>query len=71
MPSRSRHGVVLPASESASTLFQRLLLEAVERWPAVFGEVFTHNARDIRRPGANLRYRWCVAAPWKLIDIVG
>jgi uncharacterized sulfatase len=34
---------------------------------AVFGEIFTHNAVDIRRPATSLRYRWTVAGHWKLI----
>ena len=33
----------------------------------VFGEIFTHNAKDIDRPAANLTHRWCVQGRWKLI----
>lgn len=33
----------------------------------VFGEIFTHDAKDIRRPAANLSYRWVVRGGWKLI----
>ena len=40
---------------------------AVERRKAIFGEIFTHNAVDIHRPAASLRYRWAVAGDWKLI----
>jgi uncharacterized sulfatase len=40
---------------------------AVERREAIFGEIFTHNAVDVRRPAASLRYRWTVAGDWKLI----
>ncbi len=40
---------------------------AVAARPAVFGEVFTHNAVDIDRPASSLRYRWVVARGWKLI----
>lgn len=40
---------------------------AVERRPAVFGEIFTHDAVDLDRPAASLRYRWVVAGGWKLI----
>jgi uncharacterized sulfatase len=35
--------------------------------PAVMGECFTHNAIDLERPAANLRWRWIVAGDWKLI----
>jgi uncharacterized sulfatase len=40
---------------------------AVSRREAVFGAIFTHDAVDIRRPAANVMYRWCVAGRWKLI----
>ena len=33
----------------------------------IFGECFTHNAIDLDRPAANLRWRWSVAGTWKLI----
>lgn len=42
-------------------------LAAVERRKAIFGEIFTHNAVDIRRPASSLRYRWVIAGHWKLI----
>jgi uncharacterized sulfatase len=34
---------------------------------AIFGECFTHNAVDLDKPAANLRWRWMVADRWKLI----
>lgn len=34
---------------------------------AIFGECFTHNAVDLDRPAANLRWRWAIADGWKLI----
>ena len=40
---------------------------AVSARPAIFGEIFTHNAVDIHEPASSLRYRWVVAADWKLI----
>ncbi|HEX4610929.1 MAG TPA: sulfatase-like hydrolase/transferase [Urbifossiella sp.] len=40
---------------------------ALARRPALFGEIFEHNAVDIRRPAANLQYRWALAGGWKLI----
>jgi uncharacterized sulfatase len=40
---------------------------AVKGRQAIFGEIFTHNAVDIRRPASSLRYRWTVAGDWKLI----
>lgn len=41
--------------------------EAVARRKAIFGEIFTHNAVDIRDPASSLRYRWAVEGNWKLI----
>jgi uncharacterized sulfatase len=41
--------------------------QAVSARPAVFGEIFTHNAVDIHDPSSSLRYRWVVAGDWKLI----
>jgi uncharacterized sulfatase len=41
--------------------------DAVRRRPALFGAIFEHNAVDIRRPAANLQYRWVLANGWKLI----
>jgi uncharacterized sulfatase len=40
---------------------------AVARRSAIFGEVFTHNAVDIKRPSSGLRYRWAIEGDWKLI----
>jgi uncharacterized sulfatase len=33
----------------------------------IFGEIFTHDTRDIDRPAASLQYRWCIDGHWKLI----
>lgn len=41
--------------------------EAVERRKAIFGEIFTHNAVDIRDPASSLRNRWAIEGDWKLI----
>ncbi len=41
--------------------------KAVAGRPAVFGEVFTHNAVNIHDPASSLRYRWAVEGDWKLI----
>lgn len=41
--------------------------EALARRRSLFGEIFTHNAVDIHRPAANLRYRWMIDEQWKLI----
>lgn len=40
---------------------------ALARRPAIFGECFTHNAVDLDRPAANLRWRWVIEGDWKLI----
>jgi uncharacterized sulfatase len=34
---------------------------------AVFGECFTHTAKDLQNPTASLRWRWVIADDWKLI----
>jgi uncharacterized sulfatase len=41
--------------------------QAVSGRPAIFGEVFTHNAVNIHDPASSLRYRWVIAGGWKLI----
>jgi uncharacterized sulfatase len=41
--------------------------EAMKKRPAVFGEIFEHNAVDIHSPAANLTHRWVIAGTWKLI----
>jgi len=40
---------------------------ALARRAAVFGECFTHNSMDLRRPAASLRWRYIVDGEWKLI----
>ena len=40
---------------------------AVERRKAIFGEIFTHDAVDIKRPASSLRFRWIIEGYWKLI----
>lgn len=40
---------------------------ALARRAAIFGECFTHNSVDLRRPAASLRWRYVVAGEWKLI----
>lgn len=34
---------------------------------AIFGEVFTHDAQDLDRPGASVLFRWMIRGEWKLI----
>ncbi len=41
--------------------------EAVRRRRAIFGECFTHNAVDLHRPAASVRFRWTIEEHWKLI----
>ena len=41
--------------------------ESLAKREAVFGEIFTHNAIDIRDPASSLEYRWCIEGRWKLI----
>jgi arylsulfatase A-like enzyme len=41
--------------------------QAVMNRSAVFGEIFEHNAIDIRSPARNLQYRWLIQNKWKLI----
>jgi arylsulfatase A-like enzyme len=40
---------------------------AIERRKRIFGECFTHNAIDLARPAANLRWRWVLEGDRKLI----
>ncbi len=40
---------------------------AVTRRTTIFGEIFTHNAVDIHRAAASLRYRWALSDQIKLI----
>jgi uncharacterized sulfatase len=54
-PTKDMHGVNL------------LDAAAVKGRPAVFGEIFEHNAVDIRDPSKNLQYRWMMDGRWKLI----
>jgi arylsulfatase A-like enzyme len=35
---------------------------------AVFGEIYEHDVVDIDRPEPGLRFRWCIAGEWKLIE---
>ena len=57
------------ASTSSHLSETRYLLnrDAVEHRAAVCGEIFEHNAVDIRDPAKNLQYRWIRAGDWKLI----
>ncbi len=54
-PTKAMHGVNLFDSQ------------AIEQRRAIFGECFTHNAIDLEKPAANLRWRWAVSGRWKLI----
>jgi len=40
---------------------------AVRNRREIHGECFTHNAVDLDRPAANLRWRWLIDEHWKLI----
>jgi len=40
---------------------------AVQSRKVICGECFTHNAIELERPAANLRWRWIVEGSWKLI----
>lgn len=41
--------------------------ETVSKRDAIFGELFEHNAIDIDKPAANLKYRYIIQGTWKLI----
>jgi arylsulfatase A-like enzyme len=43
------------------------LLGGPPKRPAIFGDIFAHDAVDIRRPATSLKYRWCIEGDWKLI----
>lgn len=38
---------------------------------AIYGEIFTHDAVDLLRPAASLKYRWTRQGDWKLIVPAG
>jgi uncharacterized sulfatase len=57
-------GIEAPKDLSGINLLNN---RAVTRRRAVFGECFTHNAVDLDRPAANLRWRWVIEGDWKLI----
>jgi arylsulfatase A-like enzyme len=57
-------GVKPPASLPGINLLDA---RAVNARDAIFGECFTHNAQDLARPAASLRWRWMVEGDWKLI----
>jgi len=40
---------------------------AVKARDTIYGECFTHNAVDLDRPAASLRWRWTIEGEWKLI----
>ncbi|HVU87999.1 MAG TPA: sulfatase [Pirellulales bacterium] len=40
---------------------------AVRNRQAIYGECFTHNAVDLDKPAANLRWCWAISGGWKLI----
>ncbi|WP_201750195.1 sulfatase family protein [Tautonia marina] len=42
-------------------------VEAVARRRTIFGANYEHNAIDLDDPAANLRERWVIDGPWKLI----
>jgi arylsulfatase A-like enzyme len=41
--------------------------QAVADRKAIFGECFTHNAKDLNNPAASLRWQWMIEDGWKLI----
>jgi len=41
---------------------------AVKGRKAIYGECFTHNAVDLNKPAASLRWRWVIEGEWKLIS---
>ncbi len=41
--------------------------QTVRNRPAIYGEIFEHNAIDIHDPAQNWQYRWLRAGNWKLI----
>jgi uncharacterized sulfatase len=41
--------------------------QAVAKRPAIYGECFTHNSKDLDNPAASVRWRWMIEGDWKLI----
>jgi len=57
-------GVTLPAGLPSIDLLDSTAISAIR---PLFGECFTHNAIDLDKPAANLRWRWIIDDGWKLI----
>ncbi|MCY3006340.1 MAG: sulfatase-like hydrolase/transferase [Planctomycetota bacterium] len=57
-------GIEVPKDLPGLDLLDR---EATGSRKIVFGECFTHNAKDLDVPGENLRWRWAIQSNWKLI----
>lgn len=57
-------GLDIPAAMQGINLLDA---EAVGRRDMVSGDIYLHNAVDIRNPARNLLYRYCVTKEWKLI----
>jgi len=57
-------GVAPPAGLPSIDLLDSTAVSAIR---PLFGECFTHNAIDLDKPAANLRWRWIIDDGWKLI----
>ena len=57
-------GVKAPSGLPSIDLLEPTSASAIR---PLFGECFTHNAIDLDRPAANLRWRWIIDDGWKLI----
>jgi len=57
-------GVTPPANSPGIDFADR---RAVSSLRPLFGECYTHNAIDLDKPAANLRWRWILEDGWKLI----
>ncbi len=57
-------GAPIPAGARGVNLLDPTVTAARK---TLFGECFTHNAVDLAKPAASLRWRWMIDSTWKLI----
>jgi arylsulfatase A-like enzyme len=57
-------GLSVPENLPGIDLLDR---DALNERKSLFGDCHLHNAVDVRAPGKNLTYRWCLHGGWKLI----
>ena len=59
---------IMPTKEMRGISLLDVALGGEPGHAAVFGEIYEHDVVDLDRAEPGLRYRWCVAGDWKLIE---